>query len=157
MLIVHLHIFLVKCQFRSFAHFLNWVICVLFWICKISLYILIQVSCQIYVLLFSKSVACFCQFLDDFFVFFFFNLYLLFLAVLALHCCTRLSLSVVIRGSSPLRCEGFSLWWLFLLQSTGSRLTALVTVPHGLSCSSECGIFLDQGSNLCPLHWPADS
>ena len=26
-----------------------------------------------------------------------------------------------------------------------------------LSCSPACGIFPDQGSNLCPLHWPADS
>ena len=27
----------------------------------------------------------------------------------------------------------------------------------GLSCSAACGIFLDLGSNLCPLHWQADS
>ena len=28
---------------------------------------------------------------------------------------------------------------------------------HGLSCSVACGIFPDQGSNPCPLHWQADS
>ena len=28
---------------------------------------------------------------------------------------------------------------------------------HGLSCSLACGIFPDQGSNPCPLHWQADS
>ena len=28
---------------------------------------------------------------------------------------------------------------------------------HGLSCSEMCGIFPDQGSNLCLLHWQADS
>ena len=28
---------------------------------------------------------------------------------------------------------------------------------HGLRCSEACGIFLDQGSNPCPLHWQADS
>ena len=28
---------------------------------------------------------------------------------------------------------------------------------HGLSCSEACGIFLDQGSKLCPLHWQVDS
>ena len=28
---------------------------------------------------------------------------------------------------------------------------------HGLSCSAACGIFLDQGSNPCPLHWQAFS
>ena len=33
----------------------------------------------------------------------------------------------------------------------------LVVVTHGLSCSMACGIFRDQGSNLCPLHWQADS
>ena len=27
----------------------------------------------------------------------------------------------------------------------------------GLSCSESCGIFLDQGLNLCPLRWQADS
>ena len=32
-----------------------------------------------------------------------------------------------------------------------------VVVAHGLSCSAACGIFPDQGSNLCPLHWQADS
>ena len=28
---------------------------------------------------------------------------------------------------------------------------------HGLSCSVECRIFTDQRSNLCLLHWQADS
>ena len=30
-------------------------------------------------------------------------------------------------------------------------------VAHGLSCSSVCGIFPVQGSNLCPLHWQMNS
>ena len=30
-------------------------------------------------------------------------------------------------------------------------------MAHGLSCSTACGIFPDQRSNLCPLHWQADS
>ena len=38
------------------------------------------------------------------------------------------------------------------LQSAGS-----VVVVHRLSCSPSCGIFPDQGSNPCPLHWQADS
>ena len=81
------------------------------------------------------------------------------------------------RGYSLLRCTGFSLWCLLLLQSTGSRHTGFsscgmqasvvvahglqstgsVAVAHGLSCSAACGIFLDQGSNPCPLQWQADS
>ena len=30
-------------------------------------------------------------------------------------------------------------------------------MAQGLSCSEACEIFLDQGSNLCLLHWLADS
>ena len=44
-----------------------------------------------------------------------------------------------------------------LLWSTGSRRAGSVVVAHGPSCSAVCGIFPDQGSNLCPLHWQADS
>ena len=32
-----------------------------------------------------------------------------------------------------------------------------VVVGHGLSCCVACGILLNQESNLCPLHWQADS
>ena len=41
-----------------------------------------------------------------------------------------LSLVAESRGYSSLRCAGFSLWWLLLLQSTGSRLTGLVALRH---------------------------
>ena len=34
---------------------------------------------------------------------------------------------------------------------------ASAAVAHGLICPEACGIFEDQGSNLCPLHWQADS
>ena len=30
---------------------------------------------------------------------------------------------------------------------------ASVAVVRRLSCSADCGIFLEQGLNLCPLHW----
>ena len=43
------------------------------------------------------------------------------------------------------------------LRSTGSRRACSVVVAHGTSCSAACGIFPDQGSNPCPLHWQADS
>ena len=87
----------------------------------------------------------------------------------------RLSLVVVSGGYSSLQCAGFSLRWLLLLQSTGSRHPGLVVVArglsscgtwalecrlgsrHGLSCSAACGIFLDQGLNRYSLHWQADS
>ena len=30
-------------------------------------------------------------------------------------------------------------------------------MAHGLSCSAACEIFLEEGSNPCPLHWQLDS
>ena len=32
-----------------------------------------------------------------------------------------------------------------------------VVVAHGLTCSAASGIFLDKGSNLCPLQWQMNS
>ena len=70
------------------------------------------------------------------------------------------------RGLSPVaasgghcssRCAGLSLSRPLLLRSTGSRCAGSATVAHGPSCSAACGIFPDQGSNPCPLHWPEDS
>ena len=116
------------------------------------------------------------------FIYLFFKLINLFLLIyfwlcwvfLAAH---GLSLVAVSGGYS-------SLWWLLLLRSTGSQCvgfsscgtwaqqlwlvgsraqplqlwcTGSVGVAHGLSCSVACGIFPDQGSNPCPLHWQADS
>ena len=60
-------------------------------------------------------------------------------------------------GHSSSRCAGLSLSRPLLLQSTGSRRAGSVIVAHGPSCSVACGIFPDQGSNPCPLHWQADS
>ena len=36
-------------------------------------------------------------------------------------------------------------------------MQASVVTAHGLNCSIVCRIFPDQGLNLCPLHWQADS
>ena len=60
-------------------------------------------------------------------------------------------------GHSSLRCAGLSLSQPLLLRSTGSRRAGSVIVAHEPSCSAACGIFPDQGSNPCPLHWQADS
>ena len=60
-------------------------------------------------------------------------------------------------GHSSSWCAGLSLSRPLLLGSTGSRRTGSVVVAHGPSCSAACGIFPDQGSNSCPLHWQADS
>ena len=68
-----------------------------------------------------------------------------------------LSLVAASGGHSSSRCTGLSLSRPLLLRSTGSRRAGSVVVAHGLSCSTACGIFPDQGSNPCPLHWQADS
>ena len=60
-------------------------------------------------------------------------------------------------GHSSSQCTGLSLSRPLLLQSIGSRCAGSVIVAHGPSCSTARGIFPDQGSNLCPLHWQADS
>ena len=68
-----------------------------------------------------------------------------------------LSLVAARGGHSSSRCAGLSLSRPLLLQSTGSRRAGSAVVAHGPSCSAACGIFPDQGSNPCPLHWQADS
>ena len=68
-----------------------------------------------------------------------------------------LSLVVASGGHSSSRCMGLSLSRPLLLRSPGSRRAGSVVVAHGPSCSVACGIFPDQGSNPCPLHWQADS
>ena len=64
-----------------------------------------------------------------------------------------LSLVAKSGGHSSSRCAGLSLSRPLLLQSTGSRRSGSVVVAHRPSCSAACGIFPDQGSNPCPLHW----
>ena len=68
-----------------------------------------------------------------------------------------LSLVVASGGHSSSQCVGLSLSRPLLLWSTGSRCAGSVIVAHGPSCSVARGIFPDQGSNPCPLHWQADS
>ena len=63
--------------------------------------------------------------------FFFWVLFIcLFLAVLDLHCCSGFSLIVASGVCSSLQCAGLSLWWLLLVQSTGSRACGLQLLQH---------------------------
>ena len=99
-----------------------------------------------------------------FYLFIFFNcFYLLFIYYFYFWLCW---VFLSVRGLSPIaasgghsssRCAGLSLSRPLLLRSTGSRRSGSVVVAHGPSCSVACGIFPDQGSNPCPLHWQADS
>ena len=86
------------------------------------------------------------------------------MAVMRLHCSTCFSL-VAASGTFSL----VAVHRLLMLQSIGSRAwTSVVAVPglkntgssvvaQGLTCSNACDIFLDEGLNLCLLHWQADS
>ena len=68
-----------------------------------------------------------------------------------------LSLVVASGGHSSSRCADLPSSRPLLLRSTDSRCAGSVIVAHGPSRSVACGIFPDQGSNPCPLHWQADS
>ena len=64
------------------------------------------------------------------------------------------------RAGAPLQlqCIGFSLQWLLLSQSTGSRVHGLQQLwDQGPSHPAACGIFPDQRFSWCPLHGKADS
>ena len=75
----------------------------------------------------------------------------------SLFLCEGFSLVAASGGHSSSRCAGLSLLRPLLLRSTGSRRAGSAIVAHGPNCSAGRGILPDQGPNLCPLHWPADS
>ena len=87
--------------------------------------------------------------------FFFFNLFFWLWWVLV--SVRGLSPVVASGGHSSSQCAGLSPWQPLSLRSTGSRRAGSAVVAHSLSCSVARGIFPDQGSNPCPLHWQADS
>ena len=89
-------------------------------------------------------------------------LFFFLIAVLGLWCCVQVFSSCGVRAS---HCGGFSYcraWVLGVQASIGVALSLRSCSPwaleHSLSCVSRayfpavCGIFLGQGSNLCPLH-----
>ena len=100
-----------------------------------------------------KFCSCFFFLTLDLFIYLFIYLWLCWVFVSV----RGLSLVVASGGHSSSRCTGLSLLRPLLLRSTGSRRASSVIVAHGPSCSVACGIFPDQGSNLCPLHWQTDS
>ena len=69
-----------------------------------------------------------------FYLFIYFWLHWVFVAV---H---GLSLAVASGGCSLLRCAGFSLWWLLLLQNTGSRCTGFSSCGTQASVVVACGL-----------------
>ena len=102
------------------------------------------------VLLFDIIMSFSLFFKNNFYLFIYFWLCWVFASV------RGLSLAAASGGHSSSWCAGLSLSRPLLLRSTGSRGAGSVVVAHGPSRSAACGIFPDQGSNLCPLHWQAD-
>ena len=86
----------------------------------------------------------------------FFKFMYLFMAVLGLHCCAW-TFSSCGRWDSSLIAVHVLLIGVVSLEHGLQSMQASVVVTHGLSCSMACGIFTDQGSNSCPLHWQAYS
>ena len=103
--------------------------------------------------------VCLCVwvFLFFFFLFYFIYLFIYFWLYWVFVSVRGLSLVAASGGHSSSRCAGLSLSRPLSLRSTGSRRAGSVVVAHGPSCPAACGIFPDQGSNPCPLHWQADS
>ena len=91
------------------------------------------------------------------FLLIFFKLFIYFWLFWVFVSVRGLSLVAASGDHSSSRYAGLSLSWPLLLRSTGSRRAGSGVVAHGPSCSVACGIFPDQGSNPCPLHWQADS
>ena len=91
--------------------------------------------------------------------------YLHILAVVGLHCCVHAYSSCDKWGLLSVCGTGFSLQWLLLLEGTWASVVrahrpqsaGIVVMAHRLSWSAACGIFLDQGSNRCPLDCKVDS
>ena len=112
------------------------------------------------ILLISKNPFLFsdCLFI---FSFFFLNeslfIYLFFWLCWVFVSVRGLSLVAASGGHSSSQCAGLSLLRPLLLRSTSSRCAGSVVVAHTPSCSVAFGIFPDQGSNPCHLHWQADS
>ena len=72
--------------------------------------------------------------------------------MLSLHCCAGFSLVVMCSDSSC--CGAWTLGtWASVFMAPRLSSTGSVVVVHRLSCSVACGVFWDQESNLCLLHW----
>ena len=84
-------------------------------------------------------------------------IYVLFLAVLCLPCYMDFSLLAVNGDSSPVAVHGLLHYHGFSCCKAQTLDTDSIVVVQRFRCSTACGIFLDQGSNPCLLHWQVDS
>ena len=61
------------------------------------------------------------------------------------------------RGFSSCRALAVTAWASVVVAHGLRAQAGSIVMAHGLSCSTVCGIFRDQESNLCLLHWQMDS
>ena len=133
--------------------------------------VLNRVPCAIHQL--SILYIVLCKFINLFFIYKF----ILFLAALGLHFCMQafsscgkwgllfiavhrllIAVASLVVKHRLQACGLQQLWHMgSVVVAHGLQSAGSVVVAHGLSCSAACGIFPDQGSNLCPLHWQVDS
>ena len=106
---------------------------------------------------FSLFVCLFVLVFKEEFFFFLIYLFIIYGCVGSSFLCEGFSPAVASGDHSSSRCAGLSPSRPLPLRSTGSRRTGSATVAHGPSRSTARGIFPDQGSNPCPLHWQTDS
>ena len=84
--------------------------------------------------------------------------YILLLAVLGLSCCAQAFTSYVkweLLSRYAVQASHWNDFSCCRAQALGSW--ASVVAEHRVSCPVSCGIFPDQGSNMCPLNWQANS
>ena len=81
----------------------------------------------------------------------------LFLSLLGLRCCSGFSLLAVSGGDSLAAIHSLLVAVTSFLEEHRLQSTGSIVVVGRLSFSKACGIFLDQGSNPCLLHWQADT
>ena len=79
------------------------------------------------------------------------------MAVLGLRFCARAFSSCGKRGPLFIAVRGPLTIAASLVAEHRLQRRRLSNCGSRASCSAACGIFLDQGSNPCPLHWQADS
>ena len=86
-----------------------------------------------------------------------YRFFFFFLAVLGLCCCAGFSLVAATKGCSLVAVRRLHMMVASLVAEYRLAGRGSIVVTHGLSCSTACGIFPDQGLNLCLLHWLVDS
>ena len=77
--------------------------------------------------------------------------------MLGLRCCAGFSVVAASGGYYPVVVRGLLIAVASLVAELRLWSTGSVVMAHGLSLSMACGIFPDQGSKQCLLHWQVDS